>query len=313
MEYLEGADLVGGLASSGPLSVDDAVDYVLQACEAMAEAHAVGIVHRDLKPSNLFLTKRSDGTPLVKVLDFGISKVNVPDTSDAGAHAHDDHHGLAVLHVARADALVARTSTSAPTSGRSASSCTSFWREPSRSTAKRLPQLVAAILAEPPQSLRAHRPDVSPELDAVVMHCLEKDRDRRFQSVGAMAQALVPFASRRSRFTAERIIRMSGLDMPGSGSAHGVPGGTTFPASPSDLARATASGASTSPTGARTNTSWTDTNRGAPQSRTAAFVLGGLAVVGLLGWRCVPRATRWRERIERARGAVCAGGRKCRP
>src|SRR5579883_2351203 len=73
MEYLDGQDLAGAIAS-GPLSVDVAVGYVLQACEAISEAHCAGIVHRDLKPANLFITRRPDGTPLVKVLDFGISK-----------------------------------------------------------------------------------------------------------------------------------------------------------------------------------------------------------------------------------------------
>src|SRR5262249_25864553 len=75
MERLVGDDLGGVLRSRGPLPLEDAVDYVLQACEAMAEAHALGVVHRDLKPSNLFLASRSDGSPCVKVLDFGISKV----------------------------------------------------------------------------------------------------------------------------------------------------------------------------------------------------------------------------------------------
>ena len=72
MELLEGTDLAAAIAHR-PLSVAVAADYVLQACVALAEAHALGIVHRDLKPSNLFLARRLDGTPLVKVLDFGIA------------------------------------------------------------------------------------------------------------------------------------------------------------------------------------------------------------------------------------------------
>lgn len=76
MEFLKGQDLSNHLRQHGALPIADAVDFVLQACEALAEAHALGIVHRDLKPSNLYLTHQRDGTPVVKVLDFGISKVS---------------------------------------------------------------------------------------------------------------------------------------------------------------------------------------------------------------------------------------------
>jgi serine/threonine protein kinase len=75
MELLDGKDLAAVLREGGPLPVEDAVTYVLQACEVVAEAHAHGIVHRDLKPANLFLTKGFDGAPIVKVVDFGISKL----------------------------------------------------------------------------------------------------------------------------------------------------------------------------------------------------------------------------------------------
>src|SRR5205807_2652568 len=74
MEFLEGGDLSQWMQRSGPMPPSQAVDFLLQACEAIAEAHALGIVHRDLKPANLFITRNPDGSPLVKVLDFGISK-----------------------------------------------------------------------------------------------------------------------------------------------------------------------------------------------------------------------------------------------
>src|SRR5579859_1664764 len=74
MEFLEGSDLAAVLVERGPLPVEEAAEYVLQACEAVAEAHAAGIVHRDLKPQNLFLARTVGGAPRVKVLDFGVSK-----------------------------------------------------------------------------------------------------------------------------------------------------------------------------------------------------------------------------------------------
>jgi serine/threonine-protein kinase len=76
MELLEGDDLSSLLHAHGAMPVSRVADHVLQACVGVAEAHALGIVHRDLKPANLFLTRRPDGTPLIKVLDFGIAKAH---------------------------------------------------------------------------------------------------------------------------------------------------------------------------------------------------------------------------------------------
>ena len=74
MEYLDGEDLDAHVRTSGPLPTGIAVDYLLQACDALGEAHRLGMVHRDIKLKNMFLTKTADGRPLVKVLDFGIAK-----------------------------------------------------------------------------------------------------------------------------------------------------------------------------------------------------------------------------------------------
>src|ERR1700730_9735210 len=79
MEFLEGEDLAAVIRRCGHLSVSDAADYLLQACEAVREAHTLKVVHCDLKPGNLFLTQGPDGKPCVKVLDFGLSKVLTPD------------------------------------------------------------------------------------------------------------------------------------------------------------------------------------------------------------------------------------------
>ena len=73
-EFLDGQDLSHVVEASGRLSLADSIEYIMQACIGMAEAHARGIIHRDLKPQNLFLTTGPDGRPLIKVLDFGISK-----------------------------------------------------------------------------------------------------------------------------------------------------------------------------------------------------------------------------------------------
>ena len=89
MEYLDGTDLARWLAGRGVLPVEQAVDFLLQAGEAIAEAHTLGIVHRDLKPANLFCSKKPDGRLCIKVLDFGISKVTAPGGpggTDGGQH-----------------------------------------------------------------------------------------------------------------------------------------------------------------------------------------------------------------------------------
>jgi serine/threonine-protein kinase len=182
---------------------------VLQACEALAEAHALGIVHRDLKPANLFLTRRADGTACVKVLDFGISKLTNPGTSDPG------------LSMTRTQAIMGSPLYMSPeqmASSRQVDGRTDIWaigailyelmtgRVPFE--ADTMPQLCAMILQEPPRSLRDLRADVPDPLQGVVLRCLAKDRNQRYQNVAELANALAPFASRLSARSAERISRV---------------------------------------------------------------------------------------------------------
>jgi serine/threonine-protein kinase len=186
MEFLEGRDLAQ-LVLESPLSVDRAIDYVLQACEALAEAHAAGIVHRDLKPSNLFLAQRPGGTSLVKVLDFGISRrandretrVTRIDESIGTPEFMSPEQLQAARDVdARADiwalgvVLYELMSGKLPFEGET------------------LPQLCASILTKPHVPLSAVHPDATPELEAVVSRCLEKDRAKRYQNIAELAQDL---------------------------------------------------------------------------------------------------------------------------
>jgi eukaryotic-like serine/threonine-protein kinase len=83
MEYLAGLDLARLLSATGPLPVERAADLVIQACRGIHEAHAAGVIHRDLKPENLFVCRRNDGSDLVKIVDFGIAKLQASDAGNA--------------------------------------------------------------------------------------------------------------------------------------------------------------------------------------------------------------------------------------
>ena len=87
MEFLRGRDLAGEAEARGKFHPKEVVLYLRQAARALDKAHAIGIVHRDLKPENIFLTVREDGTPNVKLLDFGIAKLTGGAASSMGAYS----------------------------------------------------------------------------------------------------------------------------------------------------------------------------------------------------------------------------------
>jgi serine/threonine-protein kinase len=208
MEYLEGHDLDTAIAGEGVLPVETAVDYVLQACEALAEAHTAGIVHRDLKPANLFLTQTSDGSTLVKLLDFGISKY-----TPKGAEAE--------LNMTKTRALMGSPLYMAPEQMRSTRRVdhrADIWSVgivlheiltgQMPFVGATLPEVCAAIAADDPIPVRKQRPDLPSGLEAVILRCLQKKADQRYADVGELANALLPFGPPEATLSVKRITRI---------------------------------------------------------------------------------------------------------
>jgi serine/threonine-protein kinase len=213
MEYLEGHDLGRLVEAHGALAVENAVHYVLQACEAVAQAHAVGIVHRDLKPANLFLTTSPDGSPLVKVLDFGISK-------SMSVFARTLSPDITTLNAA-----VGTPQYMSPEQARDAGNVdarTDVWglgailyellAGKAAFDGDSVPAIVMMIATEEPAALESSSPDLPAPLAAVVRRCLQKNRDDRFANVAELARALAPFAPEEAAGSVARIARILGHD-----------------------------------------------------------------------------------------------------
>lgn len=207
MEHLQGQDLASLLEDGTRVSVETAVDYVMQACEGLASAHALGIVHRDIKPENLFLTQSGPGAPsVIKLVDFGISKVDLTLPQPQGSRA-----------MAQTTTLLGSPRYMSPEQIRNSTQVDGradiwalgcvlyelFTGHPAYN-APSLMELGAAILGDEPVPVRVLANSVPPELDAVVTRCLQKRPADRFQNVAELAAALLPFGPRRARMFAER-------------------------------------------------------------------------------------------------------------
>ncbi|WP_437649012.1 serine/threonine-protein kinase [Sorangium sp. So ce362] len=235
MEFLDGNNLAEEIRGRGPLPVVEAVGYILQAIEVMAEAHAAGIVHRDLKPANLFLARRPDGGRILKVLDFGISKSLLGGSRDE-------------LALTKTAALLGSPLYMSPEQVRCAKDVdarTDIWalgvivyemltgRTPYNGDS--VPQLFASLLHEVPPTMAQLRPDIPRELDTVVMHCLAKEPEHRWRNVGDLAYALLGFGPAGGHVHVERARRVLGLSDTGlprlsqPGVTFGPPGVTFSP------------------------------------------------------------------------------------
>lgn len=210
LEYLEGEDLSVRLHRDGPLDLDQAIRFMLQACSAVFEAHLLGIVHRDLKPANLRVVTRGDGSEIVKVLDFGVMKRMSCDQNDTlGAHTQpgtvigtpfytspEQLRGKADVDV-RSDvwslgATLFELLTAQPPFG-----------------GKTYPQVIANVLEAAPLPLRTLRADLAPSIEDVVLRCLEKEPAARYGSVVELASALAQTVDLDSELSGllERLVR----------------------------------------------------------------------------------------------------------
>lgn len=208
MEMLGGEDLAKHVRSRDPLPIQTAVDMILQACSGVAEAHARGIIHRDLKPHNLFLAERLKGPPIVKVLDFGISKTEDPDdpalTTTGSSMGSPQYMSIEQFRNART--VDRRTDIWALgmilhflLTGRTAYE------------ADNVASYLFRLSMEPPTPVREHRADVPVEIESLILRCLEKDPNSRFDHLGEFALVLAPLAGPAGREALTRIARYAAI------------------------------------------------------------------------------------------------------
>lgn len=209
MEYLEGADLADVLVKDGPLRITAAADYILQACEGIAAAHAAGIIHRDIKPANLFLARQPGRSNVVKILDFGVSKIsrNAVAAADGTATQTGQVFGSPIyMSPEQLDSTI-------PVDGR-----TDIWAlgvvlfellvgKPPFS-GKSSANIMTSILRDPPPKLRSLRADAPEALEEVIARCLEKDREQRYSTVIDLAEAIAPFCGKGADDTVNRIYQI---------------------------------------------------------------------------------------------------------
>lgn len=218
MECVSGPSLSRVLAENGPLEPEVAVGHALEICLALAEAHALGIVHRDIKPSNILLAERRDGVRSVKVLDFGVAKMSSTNASTTvssgtlGSPSYmspeqirdprevDERSDIWAIGVVLFEMSTCRLPFEAFTAS----------------------GVLAAITADDPTPPTRHRPDLDARLTAVILRCLERNRDLRFPRVVELASALVELAPNRAELAA-RVARLRETDHARPAAAEAVP------------------------------------------------------------------------------------------
>lgn len=194
MEQLDGLGLDQYLQERGACSPTEAVDLVLQVCEGLAEAHAAALVHRDIKPANLFLARRADGQFSLKILDFGIVKHTARRRGEPGLTNPGKSLG-SPWYMSPEQMMTPHTVDQRADVWSLGVLLFELLTDQLPFVGDDVPQVCANVLTAPVPPVRHLRPELPPELEAIVQRCLEKDPTARFQSVDQLAAALLPFAS----------------------------------------------------------------------------------------------------------------------
>jgi serine/threonine protein kinase len=190
MEHLEGTDLARKIEKEGPQPLAAAVGWIIEVCDALGEAHALGIVHRDVKPANVFLAERRDGSASAKVLDFGISKLSsqAPITgtqTPMGSPSYMSPEQMVSAHDvdARTDIWSLGVTLYELLAGKPPFAADS------------MVQLSVVVREKEPAPLEG----IPDDLSRVIERCLAKDPRDRYDTVAALVADLAPFAPEGTR------------------------------------------------------------------------------------------------------------------
>lgn len=191
MEYLRGENLQDLSDELGPLPAVEVLVYMRQVAIALDKAHSIGIVHRDLKPENLFLTTRDDGTPCVKILDFGIAKLSgaTGDLAKVKATATGDIFGTPMYmspEQCKSEAEKISAQSDIWAFGLIVYRLLTgddFW------TANTLTHLIAQIAYEPMPKASARGSNLGPNFDRWFEICCNRDVDQRFKTASEAIDA----------------------------------------------------------------------------------------------------------------------------